>query len=764
MTPKPSSVLTPSSVKSPGSAKTTSSTVSKPSADKIAYPVSRLTRCCVAVEKLRLRSGVIWIPKSTSLGNQVSSEPESTSASRGALARVSSFVFRATTVMHRAVLNGDFSELQARRTAPVFASFGARSRLPGQGILGAALAEVQLCAEVCPPVFNRLAHGRVFAEGAEASLRQLLEAHSESAPTANEPPTTGMSAGKNTYTYDAHTYHTKVPPQAIAELLTHYLPAGGLVLDPFAGSGMAGVAARVLGYDCILNELSPAACFIANRFTASLDPMLFEAGVQTVLSSLSDIRKELYSTECRECGRLTEILYTVWSYRVVCNYCGCEFRLWDACRKYGRVVREHKILKEFPCPACSKMLKKSTLKRTFAEPVQIGYKCCGSKQQEVTQPLSCKDIQRIRFLEEQAPLLEGFYPKASLPDGVNLRQPAKHGLDSIDKFYTRRNLAAMSHVWKAIHRLESTELAGHLAFVFTSLYQRVTRLSEFRFWGGSGNTAHFNVPFIFDEANVFVSFERKARTIQDHLETTASIFHGNAVVVNNSATSLDYLPPDSLDLIFTDPPFGANINYSEMNFLWESWLGVFTDNTQEAVVNRVQRKGIPEYQALMSQSLKECFRVLRPGHWLLLVFMNSSAAVWLALRSAILDAGFKIVKMDILDKQHGTFKQFVSENTAGSDLVLHCVKPSDVDNLSPEHTPENAGRSILRFLEGRHSSLPTNVYLHVGREEETDFRKLYSDWLAGSLLRAAEVIDFSEFRRIAQAWLDETASEQDEKT
>ena len=69
----------------------------------------------------------------------------------------------------------------------------------------------------------------------------------------------------------------------------------------------------------------------------------------------------------------------------------------------------------------------------------------------------------------------------------------------------------MSHLWRALHRVEDVQLAGFLAFAFTSLYKRVTKLSEFRFWGGSGNTANLNVPYIFNEANVFVTFERKAR-------------------------------------------------------------------------------------------------------------------------------------------------------------------------------------------------------------------------------------------------------------
>jgi adenine-specific DNA methylase len=335
-----------------------------------------------------------------------------------------------------------------------------------------------------------------------------------------------------------------------------------------------------------------------------------------------------------------------------------------------------------------------------------------------------QDLELVKSLESNAPVAEGFYPKCELPDGVNLRQPRNHGLTSIDKFYTPRNLAALSSIWRSIHELRSPEIARHLAFVFTSLYQRVTRLSEFRFWGGSGNSARFNVPFIFNETNVFISYERKARTILDHLETTARRYSGRVAVVRNSATSLKYLPEDSVDLIFTDPPFGANINYSDMNFLWESWLGSFTETANEAIMNKVQQKGVVEYEELMRKSIEECYRVLRPGRWMLLVFMNSSAAVWEAIRRGITSAGFDIAKIQIFDKQHGTFKQFVSENTAGMDLVLHCVKPIGVAHTLAKRTQENPTDDLMNFLNDRQGSLPTDVYLHVSRENEMGFRTL----------------------------------------
>jgi DNA modification methylase/transcriptional regulator with XRE-family HTH domain len=639
----------------------------------------------------------------------------------------------------------------SQATANPFASRGVRrsSREPTLFDDSSTL-EVALAPMPLKPILERITDGHYFDTGEGVTIDSLLAAHPAAAPTVTTPPDGGMSAGKNTYTYDAHTYHTKVPPQGIAELVKHYLPSGGLVLDAFAGSGMTGVATSALGHDCVLNELSPAACFIASRFVSRVPAQSLLAAVATTLDELADLRRRLYSTTCRECSRTTELRYVVWSYRVLCPECDHEFNLWDVCRSYGRTVREHKILTEFGCPNCQTVLKKAKLSRTTAEPVQVGYMCCGSRQQEQVHPPSDDDLALIGTIEASPPLAEGFYPADPVPDGVNLGQPRRHALVSVDKFYTARNLAALSHIWRTIHRFEDAQLAGQLAFAFTSLYRRVTRFSEFRFWGGSGNTARLNVPFIFDEPNVFIAFERKARTIADHLASTATHYSGRTVIAQGSATDMRYLPDESIDLVFTDPPFGANINYSEMNLLWESWLGRRTDPTDEAIVNRFQGKDLAAYGKLMSSSLAECYRVLRPGHWMLLVFMNSSAKVWECLREAISEAGFVLVKADVFDKQHGTFKHFVSENTAGADLVLHCLKPK---RHARRLTGNGNGVTLDEFLRVVDADRYLQPYLHVARPTELDLRRLYSEWVARAIVDDVDLLDFPTFREKAMEWL-----------
>lgn len=168
-------------------------------------------------------------------------------------------------------------------------------------------------------------------------------------------------------------------------------------------------------------------------------------------------------------------------------------------------------------------------------------------------------------------------------------------------------------------------------------------------------------------------------------------------------------------------------------------------------MSRSQGKTVDDYQRLMTDSLRECYRVLRPGHWLLLVFMNSSGRVWDALRRSIGNAGFVITRADSFDKQHGTFKQFVSANTAGEDLVLHCQKPQASLSLSAATPALTSEDSVRRFLATADVELTRTVYLHVDRPEELDVRKLYSEWLSVAMIDGVTPIDLAAFRQLVSS-------------
>ena len=112
-----------------------------------------------------------------------------------------------------------------------------------------------------------------------------------------EPFAKDTKVGKNSAIYNAHSFHTKVPPEGIVPYILHYTKPGDLILDPFAGSGMTGVAAMMCAKPvgaqlgprkAILNDLSPAACHIAYNYCTSVDVEALKQELNRILVELKD--------------------------------------------------------------------------------------------------------------------------------------------------------------------------------------------------------------------------------------------------------------------------------------------------------------------------------------------------------------------------------------------------------------------------------------------------------------------------------------------
>ncbi len=122
--------------------------------------------------------------------------------------------------------------------------------------------------------------------------------------------------GKNDPVYNAHSYHTKVPPRSIIPYILHYTQPGDLLLDPFCGSGMIGVATqmcaappadilqsfpelkdRVGPRACLLSDLSPAACHIAYNYNTPVDVGALKEEFERIKAAVKNEFDWLYGTE-----------------------------------------------------------------------------------------------------------------------------------------------------------------------------------------------------------------------------------------------------------------------------------------------------------------------------------------------------------------------------------------------------------------------------------------------------------------------------------
>ena len=490
-----------------------------------------------------------------------------------------------------------------------------------------------------------------------------------------------------------HPYHTKVPHQAIAQLIEQHTRPGQVILDPFCGSGMTGLAARLTGRKAVLVDLSPAATFIASGYLNPLPPeTLLEAGGRW-LAATRPYLASLYRTPDDGAGEWTELEYTVWSDRFRCPHCATTFLFWDVAVTRGS--GERRVRRQVHCPGCGQCLSKHDLERVWGsdglavqEPVE---RCLPGRPQR-HRPLTQADRVHLAALAE-APA-EDWYPTDPLPEGLSANQPQRsHGVVRVDQFYTPRNLRALARLWAALGDFPDPH-ARALAFHWTAVARNASRMNRWPRQRGP-LTGTLYLPSLAYEIHVGKALARhlrKGAAASAYLHSRAPGDPKEALRIGTqSATRLDGVPDESIDYVFTDPPFGDNLMYSELNLLWEAWLGVHTDPALEAVVDPVRGRDLERYQALMEAAFREAARVLKPGRCMTVVFHHARAEVWQAVQGALRAARLDLQEVQALDKVQGSYKQLTSAGAVRYDLVLTFRKAASLARV--RKTADLTGRA-----------------------------------------------------------------------
>ena len=206
------------------------------------------------------------------------------------------------------------------------------------------------------------------------------------------------------------------------------------------------------------------------------------------------------------------------------------------------------------------------------------------------------------------------------------------------------------------------------------------------------------IPSLVVEQNVADLLEYKIPQLENMFCSKVS----DTLISVQSSTDLSQIHENSVDYIFVDPPFGDNLNYSELSFIWEVWLKVKTANAKEAVINPVQKKSLYEYQDLMTQCFSEFNRVLKPNRWMTVEFHNSKNAVWNAIQEALSVAGFIVADVRTLDKKRASLHQLVASTAVQQDLAITCYKPKESfkrDFLAKAGSEETAWSFVHQHLE-----------------------------------------------------------------
>lgn len=533
---------------------------------------------------------------------------------------------------------------------------------------------------------------------------------------SKEPFAADVSEGKSDSIYAAHTYHTKVPPKAIARYLLHYTQPGDIVLDGFSGTGMTGVASQLcgdkvfieeLGYrvekegvisrkesedgkdswrkfsklGCrvpLLNDLSPIATFITNNYGRlfSVEDFCIEA-----LDVISKIESQIGWVYEYGVDRVSN---GIWSDVFHCPICTADVVYWDA------AVRNDEISKTFECPSCGGVVGKAASRNDGAIKLERAYeskfdKYLGSVVKMPKLVLVEQTIKRGKKsvrIKPGAIEFEGLVNKiesqqkiASVPilkfEGG--RQTNKlingSGIEYVHWMYTPRALYVYGSLWDV--NLSNPEFTSLFRFCLTGINNYISRKQGY-FGGGGGVAGTLFTPSVHLERNVFDVLRRKVKGIAE-IKRKVSL---RGCVSTQSSGCLNNIASETVDYIFIDPPFGENFQYAELNSFAEAWLKVKTDTPKDCVMNYVHKKDLSFYLRAMKSAFREFFRVLKPGRWMTVEFSNTQASVWNAIQSGLQEAGFVVANVAALDKQQGSFNAVTNTTSVKQDLVISAYKPS----------------------------------------------------------------------------------------
>ena len=507
---------------------------------------------------------------------------------------------------------------------------------------------------------------------------------------------------KATAIYNMHTYWSKKPHDAIRQYIRHYTQPGDLVLDPFCGSGGTALAALMEGRKAIAIDRSPAATFITKNYCTPVDVNELQAAFEELKRKVEPEMDWLYETRCDRCGGKATTAYTVYSQVFQCPRCMNKVALFD-CDEAESETQAGKPKTISICPHCAKRgitEEISTRTERFgAILVLVSYYCengCKPANDERRHNDTDKkkreyfekyDLAKIREIEAKP--IPHWYPTNRMMNapedqecwGVKWRAGTSN-FRTVDELFTKRNLWALSLVRKTADELEGKgKDAALLAITATVLpLSKMQRHSDDPRFPNRILMGTYYMPQIGREFNAISWYLGKLKTLLPGLASITSEVPSSQVLISTqSSLQLGSAPSSSADYIFTDPPYGDKIQYGELNFIWEAWLGFDTHwHNDEIIVNEVRGKTESDWAEMMRQAMAECYRVLKPGRWISLCYHDTSEGTWSLVQDIMAEVGFIVDKSDaalFIDTGQKSYNQLTADKVTKRDLVINFRKP-----------------------------------------------------------------------------------------
>ncbi len=300
------------------------------------------------------------------------------------------------------------------------------------------------------------------------------------------------------------------------------------------------------------------------------------------------------------------------------------------------------------------------------------------------------------------------YPK-------NISLPKSSDVASIEQLFTDKQLAQLAYLKHLILKQKDENIIQTLLLMFSGLLNKINltyHASEGRS-EGRGNSSVFSYyryrlakkPAFIDVMTYFESRLKKVVAAKKEIAVRInSQTIGNAQIVQGTATDLSFIKTESVDYIYTDPPYGKKIPYLDLSVMWNGWLDLEVtekDYEQEAIEGGEHNKTKDEYNGLIAKSIQEMYRVLKFDRWMSFVFAHKDPEFWHLILETAEKCGFEYAGAVKQNNGQTSFKKRQNPFTVLSgQLIINFRKVRKPKYIMKAALGMNTGEIIIQTCEG----------------------------------------------------------------
>jgi DNA modification methylase len=243
--------------------------------------------------------------------------------------------------------------------------------------------------------------------------------------------------------------------------------------------------------------------------------------------------------------------------------------------------------------------------------------------------------------------------KYPYPKNISLTKDAD--VDSIEELFTDKQLAQLAFLKHLILKIKDNNIRNSLLLSFSSAITKTNKTyhpSKSR-GDNAGDSAAFRyyryrvAPDGVD-LDLMESFETKFKKMVSAKREMSVVINENTIknaeIYKGDATDLSKIETESIDYIYTDPPYGSKIAYLDLSTMWNAWLDfriTEDDYRKEAIEGGSLNKSSEEYSELLTKSIQELYRVLKFDRWMSFVFAHKNPKYWHLIVDEAEKAGFE---------------------------------------------------------------------------------------------------------------------------